>query len=146
MLLGPVHDAAELVPIVDALERHLLDGGARDDEAVIVVGLEVVERVVELHEVVRRVRGLVARDAHEVDAHLDGRLRNEAEDLRLRFDLRGHQVEQSDAQRTDLLLASHVLLEGEDALLLEDALGGQAVWDVDGHWSERPFWALAPGE
>ena len=72
VLLGPIHDAAKLVPIVDALERHLLDGGARDDEAVIIVGLELVERVVELHEMVRRVRGLVARDAHEIDAHLDG--------------------------------------------------------------------------
>ena len=28
---------------------------------------------------------------------------------------------------------AHLLLEGEDALLLEDGLGGQAVGDVDGH-------------
>ena len=133
VLLRPVHDLAQLVPVVDLLERHLLHGRTRDDEAIVVVVLEVIERVVELHEVIGGMGGLVGRDAHEVDAHLDGRLRDEAQDLRLCLDLGGHEVEQRHMKRTNLLLASHVLLEGKDALLLEDALGGQTVGDVDGH-------------
>ena len=60
MLLRPVDDPAELVPVVDVLEVHLLHRSARDDEAVVVLVTERIKCVVELHEVVLRdVRGLV---------------------------------------------------------------------------------------
>jgi len=69
--LAPVHDLAELVPVVHVLKGHVLHGGAGDDEAVVILVLEGLEGVVELHQVVGRdVRGLVAGDAHEVAAHL----------------------------------------------------------------------------
>ena len=69
--LRPVDDPAELVPVVDVLELHLLDRRAGDDEAVVVVVLERVEGVVELDQVVgAHVRRLMAAHAHEVAAHL----------------------------------------------------------------------------
>ncbi len=134
VLRGPIHDFAELVPVVHVLKGHLLDGRAGDDEAVVVVDLEGLEGVVELHQVVGGVRGLVGGDAHEVHAHLQRRLGDEAQDLRLGLDLGGHEVEQADVERANLLLAGHVFLKREDALLLQNALGGQAVGNVDGHW------------
>ena len=136
MLLAPVHDLAELVPVVNVLVLQVLHGRAGDDEAVVVLVAEGVERVVELDEVVLGdVGGLVGGDAHEVAAHLQRGLGDEAQDLGLGLDLGGHEVEDRHAQGTNLLVAGHLLLKGEDALLLEDGLGGQAVGDVDGHAS-----------
>ena len=134
VLLAPVDNATELVPVVDLLERHLLHGRAGDDEAVVVVGLELVKRLVELHEVVLGgVFGLVARDAHEVAAHLQRGFRDEAQDLGLGLDLGRHQVQDRHGKRANLLLGRGLLLEREDALLVQDLLGGKAVGNIDGH-------------
>ena len=112
----------------------MLDGGAGDDETVVVLVAEGVEGVVELDQVVLGdVRGLVSGDAHEVAAHLQRGLGDESQDLRLGLDLGGHEVEDGHAQGTNLLVARDLLLEREDSLLLENRLGGQAVGDVDGH-------------
>ena len=43
------------------------------------------------------------------------------------------EAEDGQAERTNSLVACHLLLEGEDALLVEDLLCGQAVRNVDGH-------------
>ena len=57
---GPIHDLAELGPVVDLLERHLLHRRARDDQAVVVDIADVVERTVERLQVAgTHVRGLV---------------------------------------------------------------------------------------
>ena len=125
VLLGPFDDLAELLPVVHVLEGHLLHGRPGDDEAVVVLVAEAVEGVVELHQVVLRdVRGRVGRDAHEVAAHLQRRLGDEAQELRLGLDLGGHEVEDDDPKRADLLGGSDLLLEGEDSLGVQDPLGG----------------------
>ena len=125
VLLGPVDDLAELLPVVHVLKGHLLHGRTGDDEAVIVLVAEAVEGVVELHQMVLRdVRGRVGRDAHEVAAHLQRRLGDEAQELRLGLDLGGHEVEDDDPKRADLLGGSDLLLEGEDSLGVQDPLGG----------------------
>ena len=132
--LRPVDDSAELVPVVDVLELHLLDRRAGDDEAVVVVVLERVEGVVELDQVVSaHVRRLMAAHAHEVAAHLQRRLRDQAQDLRLGLDLCGHEVQDDHAQRADLLVVRDFFLERKDALLVQGFLGGQAVGNVNGH-------------
>jgi hypothetical protein len=143
VLLRPVDDAAQLVPVVDLQEVEVLHGCPGDDHAVVVLVLERVERVVELDQVVlTHVRGLVRGDAHEVAAHLQRRLADEAEDLGLGLDLGGHEVEDDHPERANLLLGGRLFLEGEDSLLPQDLLGGKAIWDVDGHvcllgWCER---------
>lgn len=142
--LRPVHDTAELVPVVDVLELHLLHRGARDDEPVVVVVLEHIKSVVELHEMVRRdVRRLVGAHAHEIAAHLQRRLRDEAQNLRLGLDLGRHKVQDDDLKGADLLPLGHVLLQREDALLVQELLGGQAVGNVDGHGARYLSGALA---
>jgi hypothetical protein len=134
VLLRPVDDPAELVPVVNVLEVHLLHRRTRDDKTVVVLVGKRVKRVVELHEVVLRdVRGLMRGDAHEVAAHLQRRLGDEAQNLGLGLDLGGHEVENCHPQRADLLALCDLFFESEDALLVQDLLGGQAVWDVDGH-------------
>lgn len=132
--LAPVNDLAELVPVVDVLKRHVLHGGAGHNEAVIELVAEGVESVVELNQVVgAHVGGLVAGDAHEVAAHLQRGLGDEAQDLGLGLHLLGHEVQDGDAQRADLLGLGDLLLQGKDALLVQNLLGGESVGDVDGH-------------
>lgn len=132
--LAPVNDLAELVPVVDVLKRHVLHGGAGHNEAVIELVAEGVESVVELNQVVgAHVGGLVAGDAHEVAAHLQRRLGDEAQNLGLGLHLGGHEVQDGHAQRADLLGLGDLLLQGKDALLVQDLLGGKSVGNVDGH-------------
>ena len=68
---GPVHDLAELGPVVDLFERHLLHRRACDDQAVVVNVADVVERAVERLQVAgAHVRGLVRFGAQQVHLHL----------------------------------------------------------------------------
>ena len=144
MRLAPVNDLAELVPVVDVLKRHVLHGGAGHNEAVIELVAEGVESVVELNQVVgAHVGGLVAGDAHEVAAHLQRRLGDEAQNLGLSLHLGGHEVQDGHAQRADLLGLGDLLLQGKDALLVQDLLGGKSVGDVDGHGAR--YLSGAPG-
>ena len=133
MLIRPVEDFGEFFPVVHILEGHLLHRGTRHDQAIVVVGLQGIERLIELHEMVARMRCLMARNAHEVKAHLEGRLRDEAQDLRLGLDLCRHEVQEDDTKRADLLSGCHFLFEGEDVLVVQDLLCGQAVRDIDRH-------------
>ena len=132
--VAPLHDLDKLVPVVDVLEVHLLHGGTGNDERVVAAVAKRLEGVVELDEVVvGGVLALVARHAHEVHVHLQRRLGNEAQDLRLRLDLLGHEVEQHDPQRAHMLLGSDVLLKREDALVVKNLLGRKSGGDVDRH-------------
>lgn len=147
MRLAPVHDLAELVPVVDVLKRHVLHGGAGHNEAVIELAAEGVESVVELNQVVgAHVGGLVAGDAHEVAAHLQRGLGDEAQDLGLGLHLGGHEVQDGHAKRADLLGLGDLLLQGKDALLVQDLLGGESVGDVDGHGARYLSGALGAAD
>ena len=52
VLLAPLHDVGDLVPISDLPERHLLDGRSRDEEAVVLLVAHLGERAVELREII----------------------------------------------------------------------------------------------
>ena len=45
--LGPVHDLAELAPVVHRFKVHDLHGGTGDDEAVVILVLDLVEGGIE---------------------------------------------------------------------------------------------------
>ena len=91
--LRPVHDARELIPVIDVVEIEQLDGRARDDEAVEVLIFHVVEGDVERFQVLF---GDVFRDvalrAEELHLDLQRRVRELSQDLRLGGDFGGHEV------------------------------------------------------
>ena len=123
MQLAPVHNRLVLLPVVDALEGEVLNRGAGNDEAIIVLVHKMVERVVELHQVVRRhVLGLMRRHAHEVTVHLNGRLGNESQDLGFGFNFGGHEVKNGNFEWSNLLVACDLVLKREDALLMQNLL------------------------
>ena len=131
---GPVHDLAELGPVVDLLERHLLHRRARDDQAVVVDIADVVERAVERLQVAgAHVRGLVRLGAQQVHLNLQRRVGELAHDLRLGGDLGGHEVEDEHAQRADVLMQRAVLGHDKDVLALELRGGREGVGNANGH-------------
>ena len=97
-------------------------------------GIERVE--VLLRDVLRRVAGCL----QQADLDLQGRVRKLAQDLRLGDDLGGHEVEQHQLQRADVLMDGSVLRHHEDVLTFEDVGGGQCVGYLDGHGetSDKP--------
>ena len=91
--LRPVHDARELIPVIDVVEIEQLDGRTRDDEAVEMLVFHVVEGDVERFQVLF---GDVLRDvalrAEELHLDLQRRVRELSQDLRLSGDFGGHEV------------------------------------------------------
>ena len=85
-----------------------------------------------------RVGGFVGLGLYEVDLNLKGRVGQTAQDLRLGRDLEGHEVEQADAQGTDVLRDGAALGHDEYILGFEDSSGGQAVSDFNGHREFTP--------
>ena len=131
---GPIHDLAELGPVVDLFERHLLHRRARDDQAVVVDVADVVERAVERLQVAgAHVRGLVRFGTQQIHLHLQRRVGELAHDLRLGGDLGGHEVEDEHAQRTNVLVQRAVLGHDKDVLALELRGGREGVGDANGH-------------
>lgn len=70
---------------------------------------------------------------HEVDLDLQRRLRDEAQQLRLRLDLLRHEVENHHFERTHTLALRLRLLEREDAFGVENGAGGQSAGNLDRH-------------
>ena len=52
MSFRPVHDADQLIPILNFFKRHVFDGGAGDDKTVILLIADIVKCFVECEQVV----------------------------------------------------------------------------------------------
>ncbi len=79
------------------------------------------------------VLGLVAGGVEQGHLHLQRGVAEQAQELGLGGDLGGHQVQDGDAQRTDILVAGAFLAHDEDVFAFEGAAGGQGFGDSDGH-------------
>ena len=133
---GPIQDGLELVPIVHLFERQVLHRRTGDHESVVIVVAERVKRLVELDQMVGAdVGGLVRGGLHEVDLHLQRGLGDQAEQLGLRLDLLGHEVEDHQLERADTLTFRLGFLQREDAFRIEYGSGRQAAGDLDRHGS-----------
>ena len=130
----PVHDAAQLGPIVHVFEIEQLHGRAGDDHAVEVLVGDVVERAVErLQVLLGHVFRVMAGHAQQRYLDLQRRVRKLAQNLRLGGDLGGHEVQQHHAQRADVLVHGAVLRHDEDVFLRQQIGGRQRVGNANGH-------------
>lgn len=117
---APVHYLAQLVPIVNLAKRHLLNGRACNDQTVISLVLDIVENLIERAEMLgRSVFRVMALDHKELGRDLKRGVGERTEELSLSCDLIGHEVEDEDAQGTDVLRHSPLLAHDEDSLGLE---------------------------
>src|SRR5258706_7710116 len=139
MGLRPIEDAAQLVPIGYVLEGQALDGRRGDDETLEALGTDFLPGTVKgSHMVRRRIARDVTGDPNERQFDLKRRRTHEPCDLRLGGDLVGHQVQQRDAQRPDVLARCITFPHDHQALRFERAASGQFVGNLDRHSSRLP--------
>ena len=132
--LGVVHDLAQLVPVVHLLEGDGLHRRASDDHAVETAVPHLVEGLVKGFEVGGGdVGGRVAGRLQQGHVHLQRAVGQQPGDLRLGGDLGGHQVEDGDLQRPDVLGQGPLPVHDEDVLRIQRIVGGQGLGDDEGH-------------
>ena len=90
---SPVKNLLELIPIIDLFEIKMLNRGTRHHEAVVIVVLERLNGLIELHQMVgAHMRTLVRGGLHEIDLHLQRTFRDQTQQLRFRLDFLRHEI------------------------------------------------------
>ena len=77
--------------------------------------------------------GAVGGDHHQLQMHLQRRVAQQTAELGLRDDLRGHEIQQHDLQRADVLGLCPGLSHDENVFLLQNARCRQVVGNLNGH-------------
>ena len=146
MGLAPLHDLAQLGPVVHLLEGDLLHGGSRDDHTVVLLVLDLVEGLVEgQHMLLGGVAGLMGGGLEQLQLHLEGGVADEARDLGLGLDLLGHEIEHENVEGTDVLGDGAGLGHHED-VFLEQRIGcGEKIGNFNGH-GDSPFRGIILGK
>ena len=91
--LAPVHDLAQFFPIGDIFELHKFDRSSGDDHAVVKAVFDVIEGLIELHEMLgRRVLRMIRSRIEKIDIYLKRRITESTKKLSLRCDLIRHEV------------------------------------------------------
>ncbi len=140
MGLGPLHDLAELRPVVDLIVGELLHRRPGDDQAIEVPVFDLIEAVVKLVQmVVGGVHCLVGGDAQKRNVQLERGIAQHSEELKLRILLLWHQVQDTDLKRTDVLMGCPVLVHEEQVLVLENLPHGEIILDFDWHFASPSF-------
>ena len=130
----PVENVAQLVPIVHVFEVEVLDGCSCDDEAVELLVAHLLEVTIEgPHVFDRRVFAGVRLDLHEVNLELQRCVREESDEVRLRRDFEGHEVEYGDAEGSYVLRVRTFVAQHEDVLFPEELDCRQAVRESKWH-------------
>ena len=118
--LHPLEDFGNFLPIRHFLVVELLNGRASDDHSVELLFLEDVEVLVEHHHVLDgRIFRRVTLEFHEIHLQLQRRIGKQPHQVGFRGDFKRHEVENYDAQRTDILRMGPGIVHHEDILLLE---------------------------
>lgn len=131
---APFHDAAQLRPVFDLLKRHLLHGCAGDDQPVEPAILHVLERLIEFQQMLAgRVFGFVAVRVDQLQLHLQRRVAEQPRQLRLCGDFGGHEIQNENLQRADVLRDGPRLVHDENILVRQRFRRRQTVRDHNGH-------------
>ena len=134
--LAEIHDLAQLRPVIHLLKVHGLHRSAGDDHAVVAVMLHLVEGLIKGLQMGRRnVRCLMAHRLQQGHVHLQRGICQQTGDLGLSGDLGGHQVQDQDLQRADVLGKSALTMHDEDILVVEGIVSRQGLGDDQRHSS-----------
>lgn len=134
--LCPVKETAKFVPVGHFLKGQVFDWSAGDDEAVESVGSDLFPGAVEGGKVIhRRVASNVIGDPDKAQFHLKWRRADQSCELCFGRDLVGHQVQQPNMQRANILAYRVALLHDHNTFVLENGAGWEIVVNLDRHWS-----------
>ena len=132
--LAPLHDPAELIPVFHLLKVQLLHRRAGDDHAVEIAVLYVLKIRVELeHVFLRGVFAHIGAGLHELQLHLQGRVAQQTGELGLRRNLGGHEIQQQNLQRADILRHGPVFGHDKDVFVFQYIGCGEQIRYFDRH-------------
>ena len=121
-----IHDLAQLVPVVHILIVQVLNGGTGDDHTVkALIAHRIKGFIKRLHVLLRGVGGIMGLGLQKGQLHLQGAVGQKACQLGFRYNFGGHQVQNQDAQGTDLLGLRTLLVHDKHVLARKFAIGGQ---------------------
>ena len=125
---APVEDFRQFVPVAHLFVFHLLKWCAGDDETVELLLSHFLEVAVEGPHVFHgRVLARVGLHLHQVNLQLEGRVGQDAHEVRFGRYLQRHQVQNGNAQRAYVLVAGSFGAHDEDVLLFQQLNGRQSV-------------------
>ena len=120
VLLGMLHEQSQVLPVIDFLKGNLLHRSTRDDHSVELLALDLIERNIKLLEMRQIFHLAMVRLHHdELEVYLKRCIGQHSHQLDLCGLQRRHEVQDSDLQRTYLLLASTGIGHDEYALASE---------------------------
>ena len=131
---APLHDLAELVPVFHLFKSQVLHRRACDNETVEIPIAHLVEGGIELqHVLLGGVLRLMGGGLHQLQLHLQGGVAQKAGKLGLGGDLRGHEVQHQDLQRTDVLGHGAGFGHDEDVFIRQGLRRGEFIRNSDRH-------------
>ena len=132
--VGIVHDAAQLLPVVHLLKGQLLHRRAGDNHAVEFLAEDVVGGKIEAAQMRGGcVLGDMTRYLHERDVYLQRRVGEHPEQLRLGHFFGGHQVDDGNFQRADILGRSALAGHDKNVLPFQRRVCRQIRINPNGH-------------
>ena len=137
---APVHHSGELLPVVDFLKRHILNRRAGDNHAVEALIPELVEGFVKSLQVSRGdMAADVAGHLHQGDVNLQRCIAEQTQELVFRFDLGGHQVDNHNFERTNVLCDSTLVRHDKDIFAFQYFISGKIRRNTNGHGTGTSF-------
>ena len=134
VLFRIVHDADELVPVVHFLKGELFHRRAGDDHAVERAVAHLRKRLIETLKMLRRgIFGFVPLSPQKRHVHLQGRIAEQAQQLRFRGDLGRHQVNDGNLQRPDVLTVGAAFRHDKNVFAFQYRAGRQIFRNLNGH-------------
>ena len=131
---GPLHDLAQFFPIVHIGEIQILHRGAGDDHAVIFLVLDLIKGGIEREKMIRvGILRCVAGGLQQLHLHLQRRVGQLAQQLGLRNDFGGHQIQNQNVQGADILMHGTELGHNKNVFALQHRAGRERVGNTNGH-------------
>ena len=132
--LAEIHDLAQLRPVIHLLKVHGLHRSAGDDHAIVAVMLHLVKGLIKGLQMGRGdVRCLMAHRLQQGHVHLQRRVGQQPGNLGLGGDLGGHQVQDQDLQRADMLGRCPLPVHDKDVFLVQGIVGRQSLGNDQRH-------------
>ena len=118
--LAPLHNLGQLLPVIHLLKGQILHRRAGDDHTVEFPVFQLIEGLIEGQQMLLRgILGPMAGHHHQLQMHLQGGVAQNSAQLGLGDDFCGHQVQQHNFQRADMLGLGPGLLHDENILVFQ---------------------------
>jgi hypothetical protein len=131
---SPIQDVSQLIPVINFLEWHLFDRRACDDKTIELVAADRVERDVMIEQMLGIcVFGVIRCRVNERDFNLQCRIAEQAKQLGLGCDFRGHEIQNRNTQRADILMGGAFLTHNENVFIFKSCACRKCGWNFYWH-------------